>query len=214
MKRVTLNKNSWHFKYYTAVMSDKAPSSLCPYFWQMVILLTLSPIIIPAMGIGAGVSRLNKFIEKTFPKKVKKELTMEQRVEKMDKELEKLRIKNERMNKAADATSKVSKWILLPIFILGVIYAVYSTVSKIGFLALFIHICIALGIIAIIALIVYVGVEYGEKISKPVGKFFSFINPLNWKVTQIIGEMIVAWYKDACPLITWEGNQKEVTNEK
>lgn len=205
MKRVTLNKDSWHFKYYTTVMSNQAPSSLCPYFWQMVLLLGLSPIIIPFMGIASGVSKLNKFLEKTFPKKVKKQLTMEQRIEKMDKELEKLRIKNERLNKAADATSKISKWILLPVVVLGLLYMIYNAVSTIGLLALFVHICIAIGIIAIVAGIIYIGVEYGDKISKPVGKFFSFINPLNWKFIQIIGEMIYAWYKNACPLITWEG---------
>lgn len=74
---------------------------------------------------------------------------------------------------------------------------------------------IGIGILAVSILVgfVWAGVEYGDRIARPIGKFFRVINPLNWKFVQIIGEMIYAWYKNACPLITWEGDAKKVNED-
>ena len=52
MKRITLDRNSWHFKYYCWVLNTKTPpATLCPYFWTMICLIAIAPIILFFAGI-------------------------------------------------------------------------------------------------------------------------------------------------------------------
>jgi hypothetical protein len=46
MKKVSLNKNSWHYKLYDWITKGDTPKTLCPYFWMMVGIILLLPILV------------------------------------------------------------------------------------------------------------------------------------------------------------------------
>ncbi len=63
---ITLKKDSWHFKIYSKVISEREPKSLCPYFWSWVAMIIGSPILI-LFGIMRFLSKV--FEAKPKPKK-------------------------------------------------------------------------------------------------------------------------------------------------
>lgn len=213
--QVTLNKNSWHYKYYNAMVSDTPPRTLCPYFWIMVALIIISPFV----GVFFLVDKTFKFFVKLIPKRAEKEETYEEMVVRWEKRDEVRRKKTKFWGNVADYISKFFKWIVLPAFGLIVLWALSVTSYELGWLQSLIRVGIFLVIVAIIVGFIYFLEEYGEYIAiglggfgRFIGKIFKFINPLNWKVTQIIGEMIKAGYTKACPLIQWDGNLEESKN--
>ncbi len=212
MAQVTLNKKSWHFEYYSLVVSDTPPKSLCPYFWTMVALIILSPIIGIILFCGFVMKHTTAFFDSVVPKKEKKTRT----VEEFEQEWIAKRVKAEKKaqfwNKVGDHTATVSRWVFLPGVIIAVIYLAYRSLINVGWYEFLVS--VGVGIVLILMLIgfVYLIETFGGR----VGRFFllilKVINPLNWKSVKILGEMINAAYTKACPIITW--NENTIQNDK
>lgn len=210
---ITLNKNSWHFKYYSSMISETPPRSLCPYFWTMVLLIIISPIIGSAFLISLIGKKINsavdyvKFLFRSKEPEIKKpQKSIEELIAEMDKKYAAELVRTQRWNKAGDVVSKIVKWGLLPIIALFLLFNLGSAVYEAGWLLTLIGIGVIILIVGFILGIIYVIEEYGSAMGYGIYKFFGYINPLNWKVVIILGEMIKTAYTKACPLITWEGN--------
>lgn len=215
MQKVTLNKNSWHYKYYSNVIGDYAPGSLCPYFWTMVLLIIMSPFF----GVALILIKLFNFLDKTyykiFPIKIKKydkKWSNEDWENYFEKE-EKKELKNKkRWDKASEIAAIVFKWVVLPSMLIGGVYYLYVTFIKIGALSFFIGASIFIFALIFIFFCVWVLEMFGEKFSDGFVNFIKKLNPFKFKVFQIIGQMIYAWYINACPIITWENNKENKLN--
>lgn len=210
MNQVTLNKNSWHFKYYSMIVSDNPPKSLCPYFWTMVIIMLLSPIVACFLSINWVMKNVTAFFDSVVPKKQKPAETYEQIIARWDRE-EASKKKRERFwNKAADVFLFIVKYAILPTLGLFLIFVLYTHTVKVGWLVML----ITVGVVVLFALFIIGIIKlfelFEDQLSKSTSKFFTLINPFNWKATKILGEMIKAQYTKMCPLITWTGeNDKE-----
>lgn len=217
--QVTLNKNSWHFKYYSAMVGTKPPRTLCPYFWIMVVLIIISPIVGAIYSINKTLSFIGKLYRKLTSKKVKPSETYEDTLARWDREHANETKKYLFWSKVGDLSSKFFKWVILPIVGITLLYIISSSAYQMGWLQTLITLGLILFFVGIIVGFVYLIEEYGGNIARGLGKFgriiskiFKFINPFNWKITKIIGEMIKAGYTKACPLIQWDENLEELKN--
>lgn len=206
MAQVTLNKNSWHFNYYSKIVSDTPPKSLCPYFWTMVLLTLISPIVVLIMGLVYVYQKIDKFFDDVVPKKQKvhkpeKEKTLEELIKERDEIRQRDKVRVERWNKLSNGFFWSVKYILLPLFVIFIGYEIFQAGVKMGWLKLFLT--FGTGIVSILILfgLIWFFDTYGGRIGRA-------INPLNWKFVQIVGEMINVAYTKACPLITWEEENK------
>ena len=178
--KIQLNKNSWHFKYYSTIIQDTPPKTLCPYFWSMVGLIVVSPFFLPFM-LGSKIGSMLPKKKKT-PKKSIYDMTGEE----IEKELE--------MMKKRQRRSEILGKIMVSLFILFV-----STILGIGLYfgvkqeGLFNVIRNLLSIVGF-CFILYLIIDLIFKNSKKIG---------NWGVIKIPVAMIKAVYKKACPLIDW-----------
>jgi len=214
---VTLNQNSWHFKIYSKVVGNTPPKTLCPYFWSLVAIITLSPLLLFVHIVGL-VTKFFDNIEKN--RRIKKEMKdtrtneeiMEAYRKKWDEEDRKEKESVERWNKITEVVTIFFKWVVLPLGCVSVIYFIYSTGNKIGWYQLLALVAVSIGFIAFIFFWVWLIEKYGNKIFGPIGRGLGKLNPFKWGVTQIIGGMIYSVYKKACPIITWEG--KPVNNDR
>jgi len=171
MAQVSLNKNSWHFKYYSFVVSDTPPKTLCPYFWTMIALIFMSPLIGLISSFVFIHKHISLFFDKIVPKKEKKEKSFEQ----IEKEWKVMKENKKR---------REEKW------------------NKIGWIKFLIHLGLAILIIALFLGFIFLWEKFTDKVIDKIN--FKRLNPLSWKITNIIGEMIKTAYTKACPLITWE----------
>jgi hypothetical protein len=210
---ITLNKNSWHFKYYSSMISETPPRSLCPYFWTMVLLIIISPIIGLAFLISLIGKKINsavdyvKFLFRSKEPEIKKpQKSIEELIAEMDKKYAAELVRTQRWNKAGDVVSKIVRWVVSPLMAIFVLVSLGGAIYDAGWLSTLSAIGIIILVVGFILGLIYVIEEYGSRMGYKISKFFSFINPLNWKVVIIIGEMIKTAYTKACPLITWEGN--------
>lgn len=212
--KVTLNKNSWHYKFFKFMLEGaEPPKSLCPYFWILVGLIVCSP----ALGIVSLIIKIGKFVDKftsKFKKKKEKtEKTFEQWEAEWDAKRLKEKIKAERMAKIGKIIGKIFLFGIAPLCILYAFYQFYLSAQVVGWK----HILTATGIVVGI-IICLVGIvcafqwfadKYFEKIGEGIVKFSIFIfTPVKW-----IGWMIKAGYEKACPLVEWEGEDTEVKKD-
>jgi hypothetical protein len=210
MTEVKLNKNSWHFKYYSYVVSSEMPKSLCPYFWTMILILILSPILL--------IGLLIKYLSKILPKKEEKQFTIEQLVDKSHKDVEREKKRKLFWNKMGRL---FSKYILLPISIISICYMIYlvcNSFGVFGFIQMILTILILGGVMAVSILMIEKTVKYTSRfkkylpnLSKPLSKLlniftkpFKIIFSFFYKVFKICGQMINAQYTKMCPMIIWE----------
>ena len=116
-----------------------------------------------------------------------------------------------RMNKGLDIFIFTMKWIVAPVLGLLLLYFIYQSATKIGWLEFFMG--LGVGIIFILPILGFIWLvdKYGEHIGGFFGRIFKKLNPLNWSITKIIGGMIYATYKKACPIINWEGKEENET---
>jgi MFS family permease len=178
---ITLNKNSWHFKIYSKVISNTPPKSLCPYFWSMVFIIAFSPYFL----LTHGFSYLFQMIPKRKVKYKKPLIEMTQ--QELDVELERQEKKLNRMEK----TGKVIL-ISLGIFALSIIVvSFYITISKIGFLE---FLNMLFSIIGFVTTVYFIGVSIGKNAKKIK----------NSNVVKVPGAMIKAVYTKTCPIINWK----------
>jgi len=209
MAQVTLNKNSWHFNYYSLIVSDTPPKSLCPYFWTMVLILLLSPAIGMFYLVSFIMKNVTKFFDSIVPKKEEKQKTWED-IEKEWEERKLRKIKKEQFwSKVTDKFVWLMKYILLPSIVIGLVYFVYKAGVEEGWMVLLIKTGIALLFVIFIIGVVVLIEKFGGVFGKFILKCLKPFNVFNWKVTKICGEMIKVAYTKACPLITWEGETKE-----
>jgi uncharacterized membrane protein len=187
----------------------------------MVLLIIISPVI----GAGLLVSFISKQIKSAFeyvkflfrsrePEVKKPQRTIEELIDEMDKQYAAELARSQKWNKAGDVVSKFFKWVVTPIMGLFLLFSLGGAIYDAGWLTTLITIGIIILFVGVIVGLIYIIEEYGSRMGKGISKFFSFINPLNWKLVIIIGEMIKTAYTKACPLITWEGNDiKESKSE-
>ena len=197
---IKLNKNSWHFKYYSFVISNQPPKTLCPYFWSVVLIMVLSPFILIITALGYVAKLIEKFAEyigQYFGKK-EKELTLEDILKINEK-----RRKNELFwLKFTNFFAKFVRWGILPIATCALLVLLVELAIEIG-PGLFVGglLIILLCLVGLLSTIIYL-VDNSPNLS--------FLNPFNWKVSKILGEMINAYYVKACPIITWEEEIKTI----
>jgi predicted PurR-regulated permease PerM len=218
MQQVTLNKNSWHYKYYSTVVGDYAPKSLCPYFWTMVILIILSPLFLIVIGSIKFMDKLINFFDKITIIKSKKEvrevkIKTEQEWDVWFDEQEKIALaKRKRWDNISHKFSLVFGWVIVPLIFACAIWQGYNLIVKHGIVPIIVVLLIILVFVGVIWGFIWVANTYANKTGKHLMTFFKFINPLRFKFVQIIGQMIKAWYTKACPLITWEGKSQDELN--
>jgi ABC-type multidrug transport system fused ATPase/permease subunit len=212
MAQVKLNKDSWHFKYYSLIVSDNPPKSLCPYFWTMVPLILLSPLVGLIMSIFYIMKYITMFFDWIVPKKEKKQKSMKEYQREYKKIIETQREKEKRREKFWNSVGDKFSWcftyIFVPLGIIILIYTVFSTAVKVGWLKFLIYLGLAILTLGLIVGFIIFVETFGGRIGKFISKCLSILNPFNWKVTKICGEMIVATYTKMCPIITWEGKEE------
>ena len=205
---VTLNKDSWHFKYYKHCIGGNPPRTLCPYFWIMVSLIIASPLF----GFFAVVKFISKQVDKltnnvklfnSKSKPPKPQKTMDEMIVEMEKEREKYYRNQKNWSKVGDITSLFFKWVVLPLLGLLILYGLYDTATEIGLIAFLIRVGIWVLALVVIVAFIHFTVEYERELGRGFNKIGRTINPFNWKFVQIIGEMIVAGYTKACPIVEW-----------
>lgn len=209
--KVSLNKDSWHFKYYTHCIGGNPPRTLCPYFWIMVSLILASPFIGLANLISYVVKTLVTLRYKMSPIKKqtpKPQKTYEELIKELEKQNELHDRRRERWSKVGDFMSIISKWVMLPLLIVGLVISIYLAGDTMGWMSFLIRIGISILLIGVFITLIHYSIKYERELGRGFNKVFRIINPLNWKLIQIIGEMIVAGYTKACPLVDWVGEDK------
>ena len=195
-KMWNFDEKSWHARYYKWVFYGKLPQGGCEYFWIMLALTLLAPIIFTIWLFA----KIVIFIRNLFPKKERKEkqLTDEQWQKKWEEEKKRFR----RWEKIGAITGKAffvaSCIFFLIVIVVGIIY-LFKNPSKV------IPLLFALGtivaIIGIVLLIQWIWNKY------KVGS--GLIRVIKWLCLpfRYIGSMIVAIYNNSCPKITWKNSE-------
>lgn len=183
---VSLSRESWHSKYYKFVKGYYPTyefKSLCPYFWTIVTLILLSPVIV-----------LWKFLKKIVVKPIGK--VIDHRVEKS-------------FSKPYKEPSKFSKWydkndksigtwfgrIYFGIMILLLLFVIVGSMIK-----LFQEKGAWMGIIYIFA---WIGA-----ITTGVFSIWGIISFFTTDTWIMIRGMIYSVKNKVCPMITWEDKRK------
>jgi hypothetical protein len=181
-KKITFNQNSWHFWYYSNVISKEQPKVLCPYYWCMVFLILMSPVVLPAIGIVKLFTYIgNKF--KSDRPKVEKENNHK-------KEMKRLKI--------GEMIGKILAVLLVTLLVVLLVYVCIDYVSKVGWLFFLKRLIYGLGLAVLIVLFLTI-CWYTIK-----GFRFICLKLYNTNFIQVPKEMVVAIYKKACPIIEWK----------
>jgi hypothetical protein len=182
----------------------------------MVALIIISPIVGSIFLIGKITTFISESYNKLKPKKVKPSETYEETLARWDRERAAEDKRYLFWNKVGNISSKFFKWVILPLLGITILYLLSSSAYQMGWLGTLITILVFSGILGIMLSIYWLLDRYGEVVGggfvRLVVTIFKFINPFNWKVTMIIGEMIKAGYTKACPLIQWDENLEESKN--
>ena len=180
MKTVTLSTKSPFSWYYKLVMG-KLPKSLCPYFWTMLIIVPLSPIILTFIGI----KRLVKWIGRKLTGKPKPELTFEQEMV--------LDQKRRKVSKKMETVGKIFLGFVALFYGSILIYGIFKGVSAIGLLMFLVYVFAVIGFLGTFFYCVFKFFEneIGDKI-------------LDSNFVQIPVQSISGWYNRNCPLINWK----------
>jgi hypothetical protein len=187
---ISLSRNAWHAKYYNFVKGYYPTydfKSLCPYFWTMVTLILLSPVIV-----------LWKVFNRLTVKPVDKVMSY---------------LTNEAFNqpsKPRKEPSKISKWydrngekigewfgkiylitmglISLIIFIFGIVTLFQENGAWLGFVYIFAFIGAFVSLVLLIWMVI------------------SFTDTDSWKM---IKGMVYSTKNKVCPMITWETTKRK-----
>lgn len=177
---ITLKKDSWHFKIYSKVFSDKAPKSLCPYFWRWVVILLSSPILI--------LIEIMKFLSKVFEAKPKPKKSIHDMTdEEVQKEIALIDKKLKRSERVANIVMGVGGTLILGMLILSM----YLGIKKTGWFEFFKTMFAMVGVMVS----VYWTIVILAKTSKKIG---------DSNVVKVPLAMINAIYTKTCPIINWK----------
>jgi hypothetical protein len=186
MKRVSLNKDSWHFKYYSWIIGSDAPKTLCPYFWTMVAIVSLAPIVVFFKLLGM----LGSYLEKRSDAKILKKFKDPNYDP--DKEYEKMK----KREKIGEITGKIALGflILFAMFVIGVVF--YESSTKYGWFEVLKNLMAIIGLITVFLLSIFglMELQLGRRIA-------------NSNFIQVPKSMIIAVYTKACPLVEWNDNK-------
>ena len=177
---ITLKKDSWHFKIYSKVFSDKTPKSLCPYFWKWVAMIICSPILILFWLMGF----LTKLFEpKPKPKKSINDMTEDE----LREETERYIKKEKRVEILAKILAGIGGLFLLVLLVLSM----YLSVKRVGWFNFFRDVFSLVGVMVS----VYWAIGILSKTSKKIG---------DSNVVKVPLAMIKAIYTKTCPIINWK----------
>lgn len=197
MKQVELSQDSWHFKIYSKFISSEKPKSLCPYFWTWVAMLLLAPFVLVMSPLVVIISKVLDYLDERESK-----LSYEEWKAKHDK-------KQVWWNKFWKVVGNIIKKIVIygviPAAAVVLFYTLYKNVGVIDWYKVLLAIGAGLGVVATVILLVQgIAIIHVKFYNSHIKPFLKAVNPVNWKVTKLIGTMIVATYKKACPIIIWK----------
>jgi MFS family permease len=182
--QITLSKNNIFSRYYRWVFRDRLPMSLCPFFWTMIFLIVLSPIILTfklAMYIQDNVH---------FPNKPRKERSAEY-----------WKKRNERNKKTEKLSTKIGKvffGLIIAFNTVLVIIFIVTSIGEVGWIKFFIYTFSLIGLIGSIVGVLYAFIT--TDILERIGR-----SP----IIQIPVHMISAVYHKMCPIINWVDKTEE-----
>jgi hypothetical protein len=216
--QIKFNTKSWHFRYYTFMVGkSNPPRTLCPYFWSLVGITAIAPILFLVFAIFKTVELFGKLRIGKYLNKFRKPAP----VLSFEEELERLRKRQRR----SENVGKFVGGFFVGLAILGVIFVASLLGGEFGILPLVIGLFAIIGVIATSFVFVklYIDLEVGEKIAESkmvcvtrnilgkvnvLGKVWRFLKTYLfgkiWKGLQIIGQMVKAVYTKSCPMIEWE----------
>jgi len=184
--QITLSKNNIFSRYYRWVFRDRLPMSLCPFFWTMIFLIILSPIILTYKLVMYVHDNVH------FPSRPRKEKPAEY--------WEKRNERNRKFEKVSSKIGKVIVGIFLGFYAVIIIIAMIVAVDSVGFLMFLVYLFSIVGVACTLVGTVYLLFieEYGSKfVQSPI--------------VQIPVQMIGAVYHKMCPIINWVDKTKNVT---
>lgn len=184
--KIELNKNSWHFNYYSAVISSNPPKSLCPYFWSLVAITLFAPLILLfllAAKIGRLLPKKNKITKSPF----------DMNQEELSKHLEKYN-KQAKQAKKAEKTGKIVFLFFISLVVFVICFGFYEIIQRDGFFQTIINLFTIFGFFSFLFLIINFLID--KNVGSKVGKLFG-------RVFKIPLAMINSFYEKNCPLISW-----------
>jgi hypothetical protein len=190
---VSLSRNAWHSKYYNFVKGHYPTydfKSLCPYFWTMVSLILLSPVIVSWKVIKMIIKRPIKSAGNVIASSVDKVFSQPIKPRKEPSKFSKWYDRN---------GEKIGEWfgkiylitmglIALTLLIVGIVILFQEKGAWLGFVYIF---TIIGGLVSLFSLIWLV---------------ISFFETDIWKM---IKGMIYSTKNKVCPMITWETNERK-----
>lgn len=200
MKKVELVENSWHFKIYSKFISDQKPKTLCPYFWTWVAIILFAPFVLAMWPIVIVATKIVEYFEKKNDK-----LSYPEWKRKRDRKAKRQAWWDKFWKVMGIMASRFVRYIILPIAGIGLVYSLYRSIGTVNWGEVLVRIVAVIVISAVIILIIQgLALLYNKSYRAYIAPFFKAINPFNWKITKLIGTMIVATYKKACPIIEWK----------
>lgn len=196
---ITLNKNSWHSKYYKWVLNSEPPKSLCPYFWISFALLVFSPIIFIVRSISWITMKMFDFSVNKKDDVFSNE-TLEDYLEKTKKRQE----RNNKTNRILGHIGKFFFYVLLGI----VLFILILFIKQHGVLQLLFRVIIGALMCFTISFVIVTIVSLSDSRDNSIKRFckkhLSFLDVTKWESVKMIVAMMKSIYKKACPLITWK----------
>ena len=197
MKEVNLRRSAWHVKFFMWATGKPVKwNNLCPYFWSLVSLLLISPLLLAWKTVKTvvnGLIKIVKYIDSLFIKPTKDYVKSGNKT-KGKKRKVKTTEQIIRKEKQIDAVKTVGKWIgygflglygLLAIFC--VIMAFVGLFTKFGFLMGIVYIFAVIGALAFIILVIYL-----------IGSYFQS------DTHEMVVGMFRAKKQKYCPHINWK----------
>ena len=188
---VSLSRNAWHSKYYNFVKGHYPTydfKSLCPYFWTMVSLILLSPVIVSWKVIKMIIKRPVKSVGNVIASSVDKVFSQPIKPRKEPSKFSKWYDRN---------GEKIGEWfgkiylitmglIALTLLIVGIVILFQEKGAWLGFVYIF---TIIGGLVSLFSLIWLV---------------ISFFETDIWKM---IKGMMYSTKNKVCPMITWKNDE-------
>ena len=187
--QITLSKNNIFSRYYRWVFRDRLPMSLCPFFWTMIFLIVLSPIILTFKLVMYIVDNVH------FPSKPRKERSAEY--------WEKRHKQNQKFEKVSSKVGKVIVGFFIGCYVVLVLIFIVTSIGKVGWLHFFIYLFSLVGLIGSIVgvLCAFITTDILERIGRSA-------------IIQIPVHMISAVYHKMCPIINWvDKTETNTTND-
>lgn len=182
--QITLSTTNWLARYYYWVRGAY-PTTLCPYFWSMIIFIIGSPIIIALKGIIFCLEHLP--IPNNTPKKI---YTPEQ--------LAKRYARGEKIDEILEIFGKIVLVLFLSVIAGLLIFVCFKQISEVGLFQFLVGLFALIGVVISIILLMWgiIELDVFEKISKSM-------------IVQVPVQAISGAYHKMCPRIFWITPEKK-----